>query len=855
MAHFLKRIALFGLLVGTAGCTYRKARTERTPELLFDNSFYSHVSLSAKATTLGATDPSWSPDGKELAFSLYGSLWKMPFNGGEAEQLTNAQGYDAGTAWSPNGRFLAFVRGRQPIGGVQIGTVGELRIIELSSGKETSLSPSGRFVGSPAWTRDSEALIANGRDGGESALYLIPITGEPRRLTGVAYSRVSTIVQRGSGWYTSWYPVAVHPEGQEIAFGGDRDGTPQMWRMPLRDGLIITSKLTRYAEKDQADIQDLSWETASSIVFSANLNNHRTNYDLWRWREGRPASIEQVTKTLTDEFTPRTSPDGKTVVFVSNFLGNLDLFTTTTAIDRAQHLQISHLRFKNSAAQLKVHLRDNSGKPVAARVSVRAGDGKYYNPSGTLYRYHGGLGDSSGFFHSSGDFELSVPAGKFRVEAFRGIEHEPALAEGVVAAGKTQEVELVLKRYTAWQGRGWWTGEDHIHANYAGPYYLRPEDVLTMLEAEDLNIANMLVANAEGTRPYDREFFEGKAGSLPNTERIIYWNQEYRNRIVYGHMALLRLTQLIEPIYTSFEGTPHPWDYPSNTMVAQEARNQGATVAYVHPILGLTRDPFDFTVSAKELPVTAALGMVDVLDVYPWGPLSLEIWYRLLNCGLHLSPGAGTDTFSNWRSINQVPGNARVYVKTPQPLGYDTWILGLKQGRSFVTNGPLLSLDVNGKGPGDTLRSEADKPLQVVAKAKVESRVPLKRLELVLNGQVVAKQETESAQSLTLEWKQTIDQSGWMALRAAGAPDRRALGQTSEAHTGAVYLEIGGRPMQPSPKDARLFVDWIDRLWDLIEMRNNFQNSNQKEEVRKLIFQAREFYAKAAASTKDAQGF
>jgi hypothetical protein len=61
--------------------------------------------------------------------------------------------------------------------------------------------------------------------------------------------------------------------------------------------------------------------------------------------------------------------------------------------------------------------------------------------------------------------------------------------------------------------------------------------------------------------------------------------------------------------------------------------------------------------------------------------------------------------------------------------------------------------------------------------------------------------------------------------------------------------------MQPSPQDARLFVDWIDRLWDMIEMRNNFQNSNQKKEVRKLIFQAREFYAKAAASTKDAQGF
>jgi len=81
----------------------------------FHTEFYAQVPLSERAFAMGASDPTWSPDGKEVAFSLFGSIWRMPAGGGEARQVTQGPGYDAGAAWSPDGHTIAFLRGSHPI--------------------------------------------------------------------------------------------------------------------------------------------------------------------------------------------------------------------------------------------------------------------------------------------------------------------------------------------------------------------------------------------------------------------------------------------------------------------------------------------------------------------------------------------------------------------------------------------------------------------------------------------------------------------------------------------------------------------------------------------------------------------
>jgi hypothetical protein len=62
-----------------------------------------------------ASGPVWSPDGKRIAYLYRGNLWIMNAGGRDKTRITSsAPAYaDGRAAWSPNGRYLAFVKSRR----------------------------------------------------------------------------------------------------------------------------------------------------------------------------------------------------------------------------------------------------------------------------------------------------------------------------------------------------------------------------------------------------------------------------------------------------------------------------------------------------------------------------------------------------------------------------------------------------------------------------------------------------------------------------------------------------------------------------------------------------------------------
>ena len=158
--------------------------------------------------------------------------------------------------------------------------------------------------------------------------------------------------------------------------------------------------------------------------------------------------------------------------------------------------------------------------------------------------------------------------------------------------------------------------------------------------------------------------------------------------------------------------------------------------------------------------------------------VSVDIYHRLLNCGFPLTAAAGTDTFNNIRR-HKVIGGDRVYVHTGGELTYQDWIVGLKKGRTFVSNAPLLFFEVEGKLPGSRLA--LNQPGRIRVKAEAYSQVPMGRLDLIANGKVVHSVSGEGeGRVLRYEGQIELTESAWVAARVTGGGHPSA-GEQSDA--------------------------------------------------------------------------
>ena len=179
------------------------------------------------------------------------------------------------------------------------------------------------------------------------------------------------------------------------------------------------------------------------------------------------------------------------------------------------------------------------------------------------------------------------------------------------------------------------------------------------------------------------------------------------------------------------------------------------------------------------------------------------LWHRLLNCGFHLPASAGTDCFLN-RVTSRLPGADRVYVKFDGPLDYAKWIDGLRAGRSFVTNGPMLEFSVGPHQLGDTIKLDA--PRELTVSAKCESHFPLAKVDVLYNGEVVATLPlSESKQLATFNAPIKLDRSGWLALRASGPGHVDHPVGSLDDHTSPIYVQVTGSPAG-SRADAEYFL-------------------------------------------------
>jgi hypothetical protein len=218
----------------------------------------------------------------------------------------------------------------------------------------------------------------------------------------------------------------------------------------------------------------------------------------------------------------------------------------------------------------------------------------------------------------------------------------------------------------------------------------------------------------------------------------------------------------------------------------------------------------------------------------------------LLNLGFRIPAGGGTDATADYSApIRGMVGFDRVYTWVPAwPSTLETWTDGLKRGRTFATNGPLISFTLNGEIVGSELKLAAPQTA-VPFTARLRSIVPVDHLEIVCNGKVMKELLSDAAHDWA-EIKGTIPvkQSGWCVLRAwSDKPQYPVLDNYAYATTSPVYIDVAGvRPR--SSEDAKYFAAWIQRTIEITAAYPDLNSAQEKDLVLGRLRQAKQMYEK-----------
>lgn len=483
-----------------------------------------------------------------------------------------------------------------------------------------------------------------------------------------------------------------------------------------------------------------------------------------------------------------------------------------------------------------------SGQPLAAAIVLKNADGKTIEIDGEHPHTHY---LEQRWCYADGQFSLAGDARDLSIEIRRGLETLPI--RKAIDSGAAEQT-FRLERWINMADRGYLSGDSHVHMLSTAQCHLQ-------MRAEDLAVLNLLV----GDFTNDIDSFSGRLDPVSTPGHSVYVGQEFRDW-QQGHITLLRLRKLVEPL-RPFGGIFNEKTYRHLHLApaASEARAQGAVVTWAH---------FD-NLPGTESPIDIALGLIDAVELItyddPTGPPphwepwrmerptglpalpvlpGIELYYHYLNAGFRLPVAAGTDKMSEGIPV----GSSRFYANVGKEQTFDAWLAGLKAGNGFITNGPLLTFEVEGRESGEVI--DFHEPRTVTARATARSIHPFTRLQIVVNGEAAATnaaptRDAAGIYEAKIETRIDLDRSAWVAARVS-EPNREGKlilprDLTVFAHSNPVYfLKDGAKVRVQESIDHLLLYMRYSGHWFRTAAR--FESEPKKQQAVQAAEQAMEFY-------------
>ena len=804
--------------------------------------------------TSGPSSVAWSPDSREVVYSMAGSLWRQDVDSKVALQLTDGPGYDYQPDWSPDGKSVVYCSYQKD--------AIELWLLDLETGKTRQLSEGGAVNVEPRWSPDGKRIVFvstayNKRfhifAAGVRAGNLENVT----RLTGETKSSLPR-------YYYSAFDMEISPvwsrNDEEIVFISNRGhihGTGGFWRMKVQAG--AEAREIHYEETNWKARPDFSPD-GSRIVYSSYLG--RSWHQLWVM-PANGGDAFPVSYGDWDETNVRWSPDGKQLAFISNRNGNTELWLQKIPGGTQRHVETTKPRYLNPRVRLRLKVQLTAGHPAPARVSVTDAAGRFYAPASAWIQADWGYDRAerpfeAHYFHSRGEEELFVPPGKIEVEIVSGGYYSRHPLELKPERPVDLAVFMVPRKWMGLGNAAWVSSDLHVHMNYAGTYRNTPTHLVEQAEAENLDTVNDLIVNKEQRFP-DIAYDGKQVDPASKPDAMVVHGQEFHTSY-WGHRGLLNLHgNILLPGYAGYPNTAAASLYPMNADVYDMGHAQGALVGAVHPF---DHEPDPFAKPGEEitdeLPVDVALGKLDYMEIVGFSDhrSTAAVWYRLLNLGFRIPAGAGTDAMANYASLRGPVGMNRVYARVPPgPVKIETFLDALKEGKTFATNGPLLDFSLGGQRIGGEVKFDGPQTA-VPFKAALRSIVPIDHLEVVCGGgekEAASHRAPYSVQTLAMNSARNaaqvsgtvaLTESGWCVLRASSdKAEYPVLDDYVYATTSPIYVTIGDRKPRSS-EDAKYFVAWIERVIEATSRYPDWNSPAEKQSVLKRLEDAKAVYEK-----------
>jgi Tol biopolymer transport system component/DNA-binding SARP family transcriptional activator len=316
--------------------------------------------------------PTWSPDGGQVAYVEDWAIYHRPVDGGPA-RLVSRDPAAHSLAWSPDGKWIAFVSGNPvfsygelPWGSsTNLGNTApsSIWVVPASGGKPAQVTDAQSLNTSPAWLPNGRGLLFVSDLGGSRDIYRVELTrsglpaASPARLTtglaahGISLSAdakelaYSVFTSTGNVWtlpipspgQASWAQarpltegtqtiegVALSPDGRWLAFDSDRDGNQEVYKIPVAGGEPV-----RLTHAPQADFVS-TWSRDGRFIA---LHSYMAGTRRVRLVSSEGGEPNDVVPTPSNQRSPDLSADGRSLVFTADMGGQPQLFLATRASD------------------------------------------------------------------------------------------------------------------------------------------------------------------------------------------------------------------------------------------------------------------------------------------------------------------------------------------------------------------------------------------------------------------------------------------------------------------------------------------------------------------------------------------